>query len=85
MKRNILMLYLLSKSSLKYFLGNANRIYTEMILVIILFVSVNHVHNIVFFVFSFNMLKLPEYGSKEELSHKLKTAITCGAEWFEFT
>ena len=31
------------------------------------------------------MLKLPEYGCKEELSHKLKTAITCGAEWFEFT
>jgi len=32
----------------------------------------------------FNMLKLPEYDSKEELRHSLKLSITCGSVGFAF-
>ena len=39
----------------------------------------------IFFFFSFNMLKLPDYETLEDMEKKLRVAVTCGGQGFEFT
>ena len=34
--------------------------------------------------FSFNMLRLPEYRSEEELKERLLVALRCGSQGFDF-
>lgn len=43
-----------------------------------------HIFNIFIIVCSINMLKLPEYKSKEELHNRLMIALQCGNQGYAF-
>lgn len=41
--------------------------------------------NTIFFIYSFNLLKLPEYPTKEMLKERLNVALTCGSDIIDLT